>query len=404
MTAAPAIPHEPPRHTVGGCAPSCAQRLLLQACLTLDAERADRAFQRWLRTMRGRSFDAASWRLLPLLAHNLNNLGVHHPILAEIEPIHRYVWLRNKIHLNRAARALEFLAERGSPGIVLKGASLLLRCYDDPGLRSMEDFDLLIPTEQAWDTVRCLLEEGWTAPFIKSPLNPAWLASHHSLNFIGPDDTRLDLHWHVFPERTEDEADVEFWRNALPIDVGGANALALDWTDEFLAACVHGVRWERVPPIRWISDAHAVLRSAPSFDWERLHQRAATLDLLLPLRAGLNLLRHDYSLPVPDEALRRLNSHRPDDAERLQFRRKTYSDDDATLLDALSLHCLRYRVCRNDRQEFRGLAGFCRYLQREWSLDNWRAAPFVGVAKIIRRAARTLRNAALSPSPDHRFP
>ena len=407
MTEAPVIPFEPPEHTTGGWLPSPAQKSLLRACISSDAAVANAAFQDWLRRMRGQSFDSASWRLLPILARNLRNQGVSHPILDDIEPIHRYIWLRNKIHLNRAARMLNTLNGQENRCIALKGASLLLRCYGDPGLRSMEDFDVLIHTENAWNTVQFLINEGWQAPFIKSRLDQRWLASHHSLNFIGPDDTRLDLHWHIFPERVEDGADAGFWENAVPLEVGDAEALALDWTDEFLTACVHGIRWERVPPIRWIVDAHAIMNAAGTINWNRLYDRAAGLRFLLPLRVALNLLRHEFSLPVPDDVIRRLNVHRPDAAERLQFLRKIYSDDNATLSDALELHYHRYRVCLQEWPEFRGSIGFCRYLQREWQLDDWRAAPLVGAAKLIRRAGRTLRNMIVPQDrkhPDHECP
>ncbi len=125
--------------------------------------------------------------------------------------------------------------------------------------------------------------------------------------------------------------------------------------------------------------------------------RAAGLQLLLPLRAALTLLRFDFSLPIPDETIRRLNAHCPVPSERLQFLRKIYSDDNATLLDALELHFHRYRVCVDDWPEFNGPIGFCRYLQREWQLGDWRAVPFVGIGKIARRAARTARNLILPP-------
>ncbi len=159
-----------------------------------------------------------------------------------------------------------------------------------------------------------------------------------------------------------------------------------------------------MPPIRWIADAHAILRAADKMDWDRLLARGEAFRLLLPLRAALKLLHFDYSVPIPDETLRRLNAHRPDAAERLQFLRKIYSDDDATLLDALRLHDQRYRVCIDEWPEFKGPIGFCRYLQREWQLDDWRAVPFVGAEKVARRAVRTARNFILPldrrPTPE----
>jgi len=398
LNALPDIPFEPPTRTVGGWLPDPSQKLLLQAAL-LERESALPAFNGWLKRASRACIDAASWRLLPLLAENLKRLGqAPPPLLQRIESIHRYIWLRNMVHLNRARQAVQMIESQGVRTLLLKGAPLVHLHYKDPGLRSMEDFDVLIPTDKAWDTIQFLLRKRWRESFIQSKLDREWVANHHSLNFVGPDDTRLDLHWHIFPERVQPGNDDAFWNHAQPLEFNGAATLALSPTDELLAACLHGIRWERVPPIRWIADAHVILRGGASIEWRRMVEQARALGQLLPLRVALNTLRFEFGAAIPDETLRKLNAHQPDNRERYEFLRKVYSPDAASLQEALSLHSHRYKVCLEEWPEFRGPVGFCRYLQREWRLDDWKAAPLAAVSKVCRRGVRTIRDRLVSPS------
>lgn len=397
MNALPDIPFAPPTHTIGGWFPDRSQTLLLRAAL-LDKEHAAPAFESWIRRPSKTGIDAASWRLLPLLAWNLKRLGLDHPLLETIESIHRYVWLRNMVHLNRARQAVELIEGLGVATLLLKGAPLVQRYYEDPGLRSMEDFDVLIPSDKAWDTIQFFIENKWQESFIQSKLDREWVAHHHSLNFVGPDDTRLDLHWHVFPERVLPGNDDAFWSNAEPVEINGAATLALSPTDELLAACLHAIRWEKVPPIRWIADAHTILQTGASIEWRRMIEQADQLGQLLPLRAALSMLRFQFDAPIPDETLRALNVHQPDNRERYELLRKIYSPDAANLQETLSLHFHRYKVCLEEWPEFKGPAGFCRYLQREWKLDDWKKAPFVAASKTCRRGLRTIRDMLVSRS------
>ncbi len=394
----PEIPVQPPTRALGGWRPDGLQTLLLKASLG-DAGSATPAFHRWIARASLRPLDVVSWRLLPLLGRNLDNHGETHPIREPIKPIHRYIWLRNTVHLNRARQALEFLAQQGIDTLALKGASLVPRYYRDPGLRPMEDFDLLIPQDKAWDTIQLLIENGWRKDFIQSRLDRDWVASHHSLNFVGPDDSRFDLHWHVFPECVNPDDDREFWNRAVPLEIGGVKTLALHPTDEFLAACLHGIRWEKTPPIRWIADTLTILDSGEAIDWGLLIDQAASLGQLLPLRIALTILRFEFDAAIPDETLRILNAHRPGSRETYELLRRIHSPNAATLFETLTLHRLRYQVCLAEWPEFAGPAGFCRYLQREWKLADWRAAPFVAAAKTLRRAGRTLRDLLSPPAP-----
>src|SRR5205085_7437309 len=58
--------------------------------------------------------------------------------------------------------ALAPLAEAGCPAPVMKGGALAGR-YPDPGLRPMDDIDLILPVEQIAPAVDALRGAGWTS-------------------------------------------------------------------------------------------------------------------------------------------------------------------------------------------------------------------------------------------------
>jgi len=70
--------------------------------------------------------------------------------------------LHSALVVESAQRARDILAEAGIPSLMFKGAALLQDgTYPDPGARSMDDGDLLVPRKAAGDGVRALRSSGF---------------------------------------------------------------------------------------------------------------------------------------------------------------------------------------------------------------------------------------------------
>src|ERR1700676_5146884 len=123
--------------------PTDDQALLLQACFALP-ERALVAWQAWRTRFEVDHVDAASRRLLPLLAASLRKAGVETTALAPDAEAQRQGWIRYQALAGKSARAIEALAAAGVPTMMLKGATLAASHYDDPALRPMGDVDMLV--------------------------------------------------------------------------------------------------------------------------------------------------------------------------------------------------------------------------------------------------------------------
>ena len=271
------------------------QELLLQAAL-LKGDPALEAWRRWWDLVDfEKEMDAGSFRLLPLLFHNLKKHDVVHPVMDRLKGLYRHAWYNNHRLFFELSGILKCLHAAGIPTMVLKGAALTVQVYKNHAIRPMADIDILVPQDRAILANALLTRAGW-APLADRPLEKD-LKYRHSLNFANTDGFEFDLHWHPVKDSSivasERQYDAAFWRNAVPIKIVEEPTLAPDRPEALLLSVVHGSWGNIVPPIRWIADAVYLIDAFNGrTDWDRF----------------ISLVRH-YSVPhLADHALRYLNA------------------------------------------------------------------------------------------------
>lgn len=290
--------------------PSLEHKLLLKAGLLQD-ERAKEAWQAWTARVRlpSDAVDGGTYRLLPLVYRNLTELGFQDASLALLKGIHRRTWYENQLRLRLLAELLDRFREAGIPTLVLKGAALALRYYDDVGLRPMDDVDVLVPTERASEAIALLHRLGWREKPYRGMrhVDSKVIAARHSWEFSNESGDRVDLHWHALFTSCFPGADEPFWHDAEPLTVGNTSSLALNATDALVHTCAHGACWNPLPPVRWVSDAIYILRSgAHRIAWQRFVDLAQWLGVTLQVRDSLDYLVRNFDAPIPAEAFAQL--------------------------------------------------------------------------------------------------
>jgi hypothetical protein len=358
--------------TAGNCWPTSAQHLLLRAALLHDAE-ALAAWQRSTQAVDLDGLDAGSIRLLPLLYRRLERNGVRDALMGKLKGVYRHAWYGNQLRLRDAAVVLGELRRRAIEPMLLKGAALTLLHYRDYGLRPMEDVDIFVRTHQWRPAVTALTDLGWRP---RVPVTPRRVAASHAMDFADARGQRIDLHWHLLPDGCWPGADDEFWEHASATTLHGVRVSVLGATDQLFHTCAHGVKWEHVPPLRWIADA-AMILGDPSvqIDWDRLVRLADRLRLILPLRDALTHLGSALGLPVPPPVLAALDTARISPAERWEYRLRTRPASRG--LGRLREHWLRYRRLRKAPGGLDGIT-FVGYLQVALDCD--------GAGALVRRA------------------
>src|ERR1019366_6595553 len=129
--------------------PTPDQILLLRASL-LSGQDVATAWKAWRERVNFDDIDAASYRLMPLLYKNLRRENIEDELLGRLKGIYRHTWSRNQLLFHEAGRVLKAMNDAGISVLVLKGATLANSFYSDAGLRPMNDFDFMVPLDEAF--------------------------------------------------------------------------------------------------------------------------------------------------------------------------------------------------------------------------------------------------------------
>ncbi len=369
--------------------PTATQQLLLQAAL-LPAPAAQPAWQAWRAAVDPQRLDVGSHRLLPLLYHNLRAHGLADPSLPYYKAIYRQTWYKNNTLFYQMATVLTALQAAGLDTLVLKGTPLAIQYYRDIGLRPMGDFDLLVRTADMARAVTVLADSGWHS-YDQPTIPPGYLDIQQAGTFRHADGRHFDLHWHALWDCTTPDADLDFWAQAVPLQIHQVPVLALGPTDQLLHVCVHGARYDPIPPLRWLADAMQIFKVAGAqLDWVNLLAHAETRRLVLPLRDTLGLLHALLQAPVPAEVLAALRAMPVTDQERRYYQTRLRRPG---LLGYFPLEWERYRALAHLARERATPGGFARYLRLSWRLGHPAEIP----GRALRKA--WLRLTARRPPP-----
>ena len=299
-----------------GLWPSYEQDIVLRAAI-LNGEPALAAFHEWLGLIDlDQDFDPATFRLLPLLYGNLRKLGVEHPIMGRLKGVYRLTWYKNHKLFDSMRPALAALVHAGIRTMLLKGAPLVLKHYSNHALRPMADIDVLVPAAYAPRAIDVLKSLGWRP---SNHPSPNFFKYHYQMVLSSADKREIDIHWHCHTELSGFGNDDLLWSSARPLDFNGVATLAPDPTRHLIGTILHGLRWNPVPPIRWIPDAIILLRTSGSdIAWDEIVGFARDQQLTFRLHLGLSYLQNRFDVPIPDGVLAELQRVRMSVIERIE--------------------------------------------------------------------------------------
>lgn len=314
--------------------------LLLRAALAPDAETAARAWSAWRAEADLDRLDQASYRLVPLLVANLEAHEIDDPWLPRLAGMRRRLWLGTQLLLRQAVDVLAVCEGEGIDVLVLKGAALRAQAYGGSGGRSMADVDLLVRWRDLAPAIDRLEKRGFVlAPNRKVPTQPArasrawhgsrmeFRARHGGIALVpagGPRgaDLSVDLHHRilsVYQHHTVPFPESLLFEASETVDLLGVAVRTLSPRHQLLHTCFHGVQAQHVASVRWVADAHhLVRRTGDRLDWDALLSEIEAWRVVAPVREGLGHLVRAHGTPVPDDVMRRLEQMRLHRVERLE--------------------------------------------------------------------------------------
>ena len=286
--------------------PSALETLLLRAAL-LDDEPAIAAYRSWSGEVDVDSLDGGSQRMLPLLAANLNRLGVRDELTPSLHGHRRQSLAANAHRIAGSREALRALAGARIETMVLKGTALVTSGLCELGLRPIGDVDVLVHEQDRSRAIDTLVDAGWVTEiyppwYVKRTFHrqvPAWVWLRGGV--------QLDLHWGALHLVRDPVAERPLWERSAAGDIGGVPVLTPSPEDQALHAWLHASEYSPVPPLRWAADATtAIAARGDAFDWDYVVERAIATRVAIQTRAALEYLAGELDQPIPGPVLDRL--------------------------------------------------------------------------------------------------
>ncbi|MGH2523876.1 MAG: nucleotidyltransferase domain-containing protein [Anaerolineales bacterium] len=305
----------------------------------LAALRADANPAQWFAALQSAPVDqddlavmALALGLAPLLHYRLEGWGAALP-----DPkAHAKLTFARKVEEARQvalrAQLAEVLARLPVPPIVLKGAYLAEKVYPAPGLRPMNDIDLLFRPQDLPAAVQVLRELGYGSKEKSPDLGPG--ITKHTTTFKRPVGAGLvpapDLasapnrdntpnpylssngSRMIEPHRSLEESwfglkcDLTpgMWERSVEIEIAGAHARALSHEDMLLHQCVH-LAFHLImgaPSFVQLADLLVFVERVP-LDWAAFVARAKELHASGYAYAALRLAARELAMPIPADVM-----------------------------------------------------------------------------------------------------
>lgn len=314
--------------------PTEPETLALQASL-LDG---DAALAAWTKlSFAGTPEEVGIGWIAPLLMANLKRLLPSDPWVLANPHFLTLCELKRRVVTQSAETSLEILRNAAVPTLALKGLALGETVYPSPGLRTVSDLDILVPVKDLFRAMQALQAGGLRAAR-GAPEIPADLRKNHAHVFSPArrHEPLLDLHWHVLASARRDDDDEPFWSQAVALRIGTAETRTLCPEDQLLHALVHGVRWTRMPHVRWVADVTMILRANQGkFRADRFLEVTQRFDAVTPVQEGLSFVARNIGLG--HELLESVANLKRSAFSRHAFKARATSYEDRSVTDRIAL-------------------------------------------------------------------
>jgi hypothetical protein len=274
-------------------------------------------------------------------------------------------WRRNQRRFLMALGLARDLAAAGVECVFMKGLALTLCHYLDPGLRPMEDVDLLVKPEAIARAVGVLFAAGWKAEDGATAADILRFSRvRHACQFTRGEEESCDLHWHPVVRCYSPLVRQWYWEGAVEARLMGHPVRVPAATDQLFHVCAHGLQWSWTPQIRWVPDSLVILRKPEQVDWPRLGRLAAEGRMNVRLHRALCYLRQRFAVPVPAtllEELEKAPTWRWEEREHELLQKRC----PLGMADRVRWHTTQFRRIRRFDEQWRNCnwpGGFVNYL------------------------------------------
>ena len=231
---------------------------------------------------------------------------------------------RNTLIYSEFKKVAESFKDKEIDVIVMKGAALAELIYQDIGLRSMSDVDLLIRKEDIKRANDVLEDMGYYAVDLsRFDGSDSYLTTcdYRSENPLHPS---FHVHWHIVnssipaPYSSKINMD-EIWREAVQVKIADVRVLSMSPHHFLIHLCEHAMRvTHSAAKLIYLLDVAALVsRYKDTLDWHKVMETSKDYGLDRFVYNILSLTRLNMGLDIPEWVLERLKPKRMALGERL---------------------------------------------------------------------------------------
>lgn len=350
---------------LGGFFPTQRDELALFAALKKD-DTAIVSWEKWIADSDIYHQDASSSWLFPLLYSNLRTFNISGPEMEIFKGSYKLHWYQNLMRFKKLEKVISDFDHMGVEHILIKGAAMLIEYYEDLGLRSMHDIDVLVPPEQAAEAHSLLLKAGGS-PEIFTDF-PKLSKFRHSVGFHMKNNWTVDLHWESFNNEGIGEK-FEFWNSTKMAAVNSSTTKVLRPEYNLFLSLVHSLTsGGSVASIRWIPDSIFILRKASKrFNWTTFLRIIENYHLGFLAKLSLNYLQSTFEINIPAIAFQKLEDIPILADEKIYFSLRAKPN---SLLRRTRLHYDNFRLRTMGDPLLKKIASVIPYFSVRWNVNS----------------------------------
>lgn len=317
-----------PKEHEGGAWPTKTQNELLEIMFTLKDSELAGSWREFTEHHSLYTLEAGAARLLPMIYKKLS-------VALKPEEISQYdllsgIWKKsyfeNALRLKTMLQIVQDMESKGINIILLKGMANALFLYDDLGARPMADIDILISESQLEVVDSYLRTNGWLCD---DNLSNDRVRFSYAMTYRHHNGTIIDVHWRPCENLNADFYDESDIGELHHIEFLGRKWAVLSPTMNLLCTILHGVDWNHLSPVRWISDSLILLKKfGDEIDWERIYTLAKKYHCMPILATGLKFLAKfdtSFKKSLPKDLIKEMNKNYEDEPF-MKIRLQAYSN------------------------------------------------------------------------------
>lgn len=199
-------------------------------------------------------------------------------------------------------KLLNLLKENNIGIVSFKGPVQAQLLYNDPGLRSFSDLDVLVKKEDAVKARDLLIaHEFETAVEIPDQQIKTYLEKENFFQLVNKSGTlNIDLHWEITGRYSLEPIYYKNLENRFEqIKISGKNITTLSIEDTLIHLCIHGTShcWEKLEMVYSVSE---IIKSKKIKDWDIIIEKARLLKCKKMVFLGSVLAEQLFKTILPD--------------------------------------------------------------------------------------------------------